>query len=245
MIPKNHNNPPEILELAREVTRNISEWFAENIGVSNADQAKQAKLQIDRAKLCLKDLEDERDGKVRPLNEKVLAINADYRAVKRPLDTLLGAMLSDLNNFVKAEEQRRIDAAIEAQRIADEAEQKAREAERIERELLSNAAQGEVGIDIAATTLEADRAFAEFEKAKRSAIRAEEGQTVIIRGGLGKGIGLREKEVLTVDDPLAAITEMGLTDNVQQAIITAARAYRRLNKRLPSGISATIERRVQ
>jgi len=245
VIPKNHNNPPEILELAREVTRNISEWFAENIGVSNADQAKQAKLQIDRAKLCLKDLEDERDGKVRPLNEKVLAINADYRAVKRPLDTLLGAMLSDLNNFVKAEEQRRIDAAIEAQRIADEAEQKAREAERIERELLSNAAQGEVGIDIAATTLEADRAFAEFEKAKRSAIRAEEGQTVIIRGGLGKGIGLREKEVLTVDDPLAAITEMGLTDNVQQAIITAARAYRRLNKRLPSGISATIERRVQ
>lgn len=237
-----HNNPPEMIELAKQVTKDLSAWFAEHPTVSSEAEAREVKLQIDRAKLCLKDLEDERDGLVRPLNERVNAINANHRTIRRPLGALLDSMLSALDRFLKAEEDERIRVAMEARRRAQEAEERAREAERIEREKLENAALGEVGIDIAEVTEEADEAFEEYAKAEREAIRAQEATRVKVGGGLGRAIGIRETEVLEVIDASAAITDMGLADGIKVAILTAARSYRRLHNRLPNGIEATIKR---
>lgn len=242
---RGHNNPPEMIELARETTRQLSEWFAEHSHVTSEEGARDLKKQIDRAKLCLKDLEDARDREVRPLNERVNAINTGHRVVRRPLGTLLDEMLEALDVYAKAEEAKRIEAALEAQRKAREAEERAREAERLERERLENARMGEVGIDIAATVQQADEAFEAFERAEREAIRAQEATHVKIGGGFSRAISIREREVLDVDDAAAAIQDMGLTDGVRTAILTSARSFRRLNNRLPNGISATIKRNVE
>lgn len=236
------NNPPEMLEIARQATRSISEWFAEHPVIASEEEAREIKLQIDRAKLCLRDLEDDRDQKVRPLNEQVNAINSGHRAVRRPLGTLLDHMLEALDLFIKGEEVKRIEAAMEAQRKAREAEEAAREAERLEREQIENAQLGEVGVDIAAAVQEADEAFRDFEKAERDALRAIKDAKVKIAGGFTRAITIKEREVLNVDDAAAAILDMGLSDGVKNAILTSARSFRRLHNRLPNGVSATIER---
>jgi hypothetical protein len=47
---------------------------------------------------------------------------------------------------------------------------------------------------------------------------------------------------LTVTDWQAAITELGLTDLIRDAILTSARAYRKTFRELPEGIVATYDR---
>lgn len=233
-----------MIELAKETTAQISQWFAEQPVVSTEEQARQIKLHIDRAKLCLRDLEADRDKKVRPLNEQVAAINSLHKEARKPLGAVLDAMLEALDGFIKAEETARIKVALESKAKARELEERARELERQEREQRENASLGEVGIDIARTVKEADEAFNEYVKAERTAIRAEEETHVKIGGGLGRAIGLREKEILHVEDPVEAIKELGLVENIRLAILTAARAFRKLHDRLPSGVSSTIDRNV-
>ncbi len=77
-VDRRHNKPPAMLDLARDVTRQIETWFKANPAVTTEQQARDIKLQIDRAKLCLKDLEDDRNEKVRHLNEQVSEINAEH-----------------------------------------------------------------------------------------------------------------------------------------------------------------------
>jgi hypothetical protein len=55
-------------------------------------------------------------------------------------------------------------------------------------------------------------------------------------------MGLRDRETLTVTDWQAAITELGLTDLIRDAILTSARAYRKNFRELPEGIVATYDR---
>lgn len=245
MTDRGHNNPPEMIDLARETTSQISQWFAEHPAVSSEQEARDIKLHIDRAKLCIRDLEDDRDRQVRPLNERVAAINGANRQVKRPLEAVLDSMLGALDAFIKAEETKRIKAALEAQERAALAAEVAREAEKLEREQVENAQMGEVGIDIAAAAKEADAAFNDYVVAERAAIRAKEDVKIRIGGGIGRAIGLREKETLHVEDAVAAITEIGLVENIRLAILTAARAFRKLHDRLPNGVSSTIDRNVR
>lgn len=240
--PKDHNNPPEVLELSREVIQSISDWMAENPNVPNEDKAREAKVQIDRVKLCIKDIEAERDGKVRPLNEKVAAINADYRKPRRVLGDLLDEMLARLQDFIRREEHRRAKIAEEAARKAREAEEAALEAERLEKERLDDAAKGEVGVNIAEVIEKADDAFENYERAEREAIMARKDARVKVGGGFARAISMREKEILDVVDAIAALTELGATENIKAAILTSARAFRKIHNRLPNGISVTIEK---
>ena len=246
---KNHNNPPEMIDLARDVTRQVSAWFAENPAVTSEKEAKDIKLQIDRAKLCMRDLEDERDSKVRPLNDRVAAINFQHKAARKPLDIILGEMLGALDVYIKAEEDRRLATAREAERKAHEAEKAAREAEKLERDRMENLRLGEVGLDLASVIEDADAAFAEYEKAQREAIRLQEATRVKVAGGFTRAISIREKEVLTITDPVAFmqdIVSICATGTLPQALVaamlTAARTIRRTHNRLPKGITSTIER---
>src|SRR4051812_28002180 len=137
-FPKDHNNPPQILELCRDVIQSISDFMAENPTVPDHDCARLVKIQIDRAKLGIKDLEDERDAKVRPLNETVAAINLAYRKPKQMLTDLIGEMTNRVQVYVTAEEDRRRVILEEATRRAQAAEALAREAERLEKERLDD-----------------------------------------------------------------------------------------------------------
>lgn len=242
MIDRDHNNPPEMLELSRDVAKSVSEWMADNPVVQDEETARSAKVQIDRLKLCAKDLEAERDGKVRPLNEKVAAINADYRKPRNLLGDLLFEVMGRVEHYVRQEEQRRAAIAAEAARKAREAEEAALEAERLERERLDDAAKGEVGVDIAEVIEKADDAFEEYQKAEREAIMAKRDAKVKVGGGFARALSMREREILDVVDAIAALTEIGATENIKQAILTSARAFRKIHNRLPNGISSTIEK---
>src|SRR5450631_2777215 len=100
-----HNNPPELLTLADGVIRDISASMAEFPVIQNEDHARAMKVQIDRAKICIKDLEAELDGKVRPLRETAEGIRVQYRPKRGMLGNLLDEMLGRVQPFVKAEQR--------------------------------------------------------------------------------------------------------------------------------------------
>src|SRR5712671_3845757 len=107
MIEIGHNNPPEVLKLAPDVIADISGKMADIPVVESEEDARLIKMEIDRAKACIKDLEAELDGKVRPLNTMVEGIRVLYRGPRRMLGDLLDEMLARTEVFVKAEKLKR------------------------------------------------------------------------------------------------------------------------------------------
>ena len=231
-----HNNPPDMTITATEVMKDLSDWMAENPVIQTEESAREGKTYLDRAKLCLKDLDDERDGKVRPLNEQVKEINGYYRSSKEDLSSVVGVLSVRITQFITAERERREEIAREAIRVASEAEIRAREAERVERDSIESANNGELGIDVAANTQTANEAFRDYEKASHQAQIAERDTKVKVGGGFSRAIGLRQKETLQVTDLASALRALGPTEDIKEAIIKSARAYRKLNGKLPDGV---------
>ena len=240
------NNPPAgSIEIANETFADVSKWLGNNPVVETEDKAFEAAALVKRAEGSLREIEAERDGKVRPLNERVASINADYKSKhntdkKNPgtLDKVFNELRRRLAVFMKAEEDRKAAIAEAARLAALRAEEEAREADRREKEALENASLGEIGVDVAAVTIEADQAFKTFEKAERIATRAERDTTARFSGGYGRALSLRNKETLIVTDAAAALAAVGITEGINDAILTAARAYRKLHGKLPDGVKA-------
>jgi hypothetical protein len=238
-----HNQPPDMTQTATDTMGDISAFLSEN-PLIDAAHAREAKLFIDRGKLAIQDLEAERELQVKPLNQQVQQINDHYRSPRELLKKVLNEIQGRLSSFLRAEEIKREAIAAEARRIAEVAEQAAREAERIERERLADAAVGEAGIDVAALTVEADTKFKEMEKAQRQAAIAERDAKIKIGGGFGRALGLKTKEELKVVDAIKAVTAMSDNEGIHEAIIKAARSYRSLRNRLPPGVISETERKV-
>lgn len=237
---KGHNNPPSMIDTAGDTTKDLSDWMAEHPVVQTEEEAREAKVFIDRGKLCLKDLDDERDGKVRPLNERVKEINASYKPAKENLTTLVGLLGIRVAQFMRDERERREKIAQEAARVAAEAEQRAREAERVEQENIASANSGELGVNLVESTEAANQAFRDFEVASRQALIADKETHVKISGGFSRAISLKKKETLSVTNGELALRSIGLTEDIQEAIIKSARAYRKLNGHLPRGVESEI-----
>lgn len=244
------NNPPSPVEYAQTVVDEINAWLADHPTIESEDDARAAKPLLDRAKLSLDEVEAERDSKVRPLNEQVSAINVKYKALhntdaKKPglFDKIVIELKARVAAFMIREEQRRQAEAEAARRAQEEAERIAREAEAKEMEALANARAGEV-VDVAEVTKEADAAFEEFERQSRFAARAERDTKVKIGGGFGKTASLREVETLHLDSYSLALKAIGPNDKVRDAILSAARDYRKLHGELPAGVRATYERKL-
>ena len=245
------NNPPSPIEMAESIQQVLSDWMKDHPVIQTEDEARAAKPLIDRAKAAMDEIEAERDGKVRPLNDKVTEINAEYKAVhntdpKKPgtFNKVFNELKARVAEYLRKEEQKRLAAAAEARRIQEEAERQAREAEEREQQALHGASLGEIDVDVAAVTKEADAAFEAFERQSRFADRAEKDTKVKIGGGFDSAVSLRTAETLHVDDALKAIVVIGVTDRIREAILTEARAYRKANGRLPDGVSATTERKL-
>lgn len=249
LAPIGHNDPPSLFDFARETMDVMSHWMSERPAINNEADAREAKLLLDRAKNCSAEIEAERDKLVRPLNEQIDTINTKYKTfhnkdAKKPglLDKIANELKSRLSLFIKAEEDRRLHEAECKRRAAAEAERLAREAETREREAIANAKAGELGIDVTQVVVQADSRFAEFKKADREATRAERETHVKIGGGWGNAASLRTKETLVLNDAFKALAVIGITENIETAILSAARDYRRLHKVLPAGVSALTER---
>lgn len=237
-----HNQPPDMAATAGEVVRGLSDWMAENPMIETEDQARQAKEWNDRAYLCVKDMEDERTEKVRPLNEQVKKINSHYKAPRELLETVTSELKTRLHLFILREEAKRIAAAEEARRVARQMEEDARAMERREREAYADVDAGILGVDVADATANANQAFAGFEKAQRQAQLAERETKVKIGGGFRRSLSLRETEVIYIENPLLVVAQTGWTDGIKTELLKAARAYKKLHGKYPDGITVTLER---
>lgn len=244
------NHPPGPIEHAQSVIDDINAWLSDHPTIETEEDAREAKPFLDRAKASLEEVEAERDGKVRPLNETVDAINAKYKALhnvdkKKPglFDKIVVELKARVAAFMIKEEQRREREAEIARVAQEEAERIAREAEAKEAETLANAKAGEV-VDVAEVTQQADQAFSEFERASRFADRAERDTRVKIGGGFDRSASLRNVETLHLDSYGLALKAIGPNDKVRDAILSAARDYRKLHGALPPGVSATTERKL-
>lgn len=246
-----HNKPPGPIELASGTINDMSDFMKDNPVIADEEVARKAKLLCDRAKAALDEIEIERDKSVRPLNEKVAEINAKYKALhntdpKKPgtFDRIFVELKARLAAFLFKQEEIRRKAAEAAAAAAAEAERIAREADERDREARENAAAGELDVDIVSVTQEADSAFAEFEKASRFADRAERDTKVKLGGGFGKAASLRTVETLHLDSYNLAIKAIGPHPKIEEAILSAAREYRKVHGALPDGVSATQERKL-
>lgn len=246
-----HNAPPSPIELGTMAAADLSSWLANNPVIQTEDQARDAKIFLDRMRATLGDIEAERVKRVAPLNLQLAEINERYKSVhntdaKRPgsFDKVLNELKARLGAYVETIEAERRRVADEARRLADEAAQAARDAEQREREAIENAKAGELGVDVTQVVLDADGRFAEFKKAERAAALAERESNVRIGGGWMKSAALRNSETLVLVSYAKAITAMGPNDKIRDAILSAARDYRKKTGSLPEGVISEITRKL-
>jgi len=243
------NHPPS--EIAKvddsplgfaKVSLGLMETFMNDTPViENGVQAAAAKTQIETARGALAEMEKERDGKVRPLNDQVDEINGRYSAVSKPFKRVVEEVKARLTAYAKKEEKRREAIAAEAKRIADEKLAAAVEAERLEQEAIANAAAGELDVDVAAKIERTDETIREAKVAIRQANVAERDTTFRAGGGTpgSRSMGMRTNTTLTLVDPIRAIVAMGgVSEKTREAILTDARTYKKLKGEYPSGVTA-------
>lgn len=245
------NKPPGPIEAGHDTMLALSDWMKECPVIENEDQAREAKKLLDRAKGSAAEIEAERVEKVAPLNDQLDAINAHYKAVhnkdaKKPgvLDRVMGELKARLAAFLSAEEaRRRAEADRKAQELI-EAARLAREAEAQKQEAIANASAGELGVDVTQVVVEADRRAKEFGRSERELARADRATHVKIGGGWGNAVSLRTAETLVLVSYGKAITAIGPNDKIRDAILSAARDYRREKGRLPDGVEAETTRKL-
>lgn len=237
-----NNNPPDAIERSKEALGQLAEFIREEPVIADEVKARQAKVLIDRAKGSLDEMEKERDGKVRPLNMQVKTINASYKSPYSILETALNTLTKRVNAYMdevkaEAEEKARI-AREEADRLVREAE----EALKAKQEADDNAEQGEIGVDVIAAEAEARQKIADANKAIRASQRADKDTNVRIGGGFGRVLTQKTKETIVITDRHKMLTALGYPQSVDESMITAARAYRRLKGELPEGCKSETEK---
>lgn len=242
------NNPPVSLDpatpigTARGVYVNLMRFLKETPVIASANEAKTGANLIEQARATLGEMEDTRKALVKPFNEEVSAINEQYRLPRESIKSVMDEIKHRLTIFAAAEEAKRLHEAEEKRLAAEEAARQVREAERIEMAAFAEADAGVCDINVATAITQADRAFEIFKRADRAAARAEKAIPVRLAGGFGRAVSMRRSETLILDDATAALAAIGLTEAITEAILTAARAYRKLNGKLPAGVSAVTER---
>ncbi|MFG1429369.1 hypothetical protein [Roseixanthobacter glucoisosaccharinicivorans] len=236
-----HNNPPEPTpyELSKaEIEELVEEAKGWLDGEPVKDQAVADKIGL--LKGLLRKARQTADGRrkeeVKPLDDAKAEIQARYNA-------LIGDTKKDGKGIaILAEEY--CDKALEPFLKALAAEKEAKvKAAREEAEKAAAAAQEAIRAareaDFA-TQEAAEALLRDAKKAETAANRAEKDTARV--AGAGRSIGLRSSEVLHVTDAIAALRDVGLTDGVKAALLTAAREYRVEWGRLPAGVTATTER---
>lgn len=239
------NNPPDMAVTAIETMQAISAWMKETPVIATDDKAREAKVLVDRGKLCIKDLEDERGKKVKPLNDQVKEINEYYRAPRSRLEGVLDEIGDRLSAFLRAEERKRQEAAAAARRAAEEAARIAAEAEANRQKAKEEAAAGVLDVDMAEVVEDIGSLQNEAERAARRAALADRETKVKIGGGFMKATSLRTEVILEVIEPYDAIEVMGLTEYIAEGIIKSARQFKREHGEYPPGIRVTEERKVK
>ncbi len=231
------------IDRAREAYPLLSNFLKEAPVIERDDDAKRAANLIEQGRRTLGEMEDERKALVGPLNQEVKTINETYRVPRESTERIVDEIKARLKVYADDEEEKRLQAAAAAHAAAVEAEQTARAAEQLETDAKAEAAEGVLDVNVAAAIVHADKSFATFEKTARAAVRAERAIPVRLAGGFNRAVSMRKTETLVVTDFQAALADIGVTEDMKEVMLTAARAFRKLHKRLPAGIEATTDRK--
>jgi hypothetical protein len=239
-----HNNPPPS-EVTKTLDIELRVFLREHPVIQSPAEANLAAGLTQRAKNTLADIEADRKRLVGPLNDQVKSINAEYGEAASPIQSGLILLKGRMTDYAAAEELRRQEIA-EALRIeAKAAEERASQAIRDAQEAVQNASFGEA-VDVVTAKQDAVRAFNDARRADRAFARAErDAEHVRLAPGLGaRAMSLRSQTELTVTDATLAIGAMGLTETIAEAILTSARAYKKLKGNYPPGIAVNQTRSI-
>jgi len=236
------NNPPTPIDSAKEAMTELSAFLRDNPVIQSPEEAKNGGAYVERTRIALADMETERKAQTEPLNTKLSAINATYKAVREPLESALKLLRARLTKYATDIEAARIAEANRLRAEAEAAEAAAREAERLEQNAVACADVGEC-TDVGAAIQNADEAFKQFGKADRQAAVAERNVPVRIGSVMGRpAISMHTRKVLVVTDAVAAVTAIGLTDKIKLAITQSAKDFREAHGELPAGVTEISER---
>tara|TARA_R110000868_G_scaffold182850_1_gene423996 strand:+ start:786 stop:1448 length:663 start_codon:yes stop_codon:yes gene_type:complete len=213
--------------------------------VSTEEDGREAARLIARARKCMQDAESERKALVQPHVDAQRETNSASKASLSGLVSMLSALTDRLWVFTKAAEDRKAEEAIAAGRRAHEAASASVAAANAYADAVDDQSQGEIGVDVLARQEAAAKAKADADRAYREAQRREREMAVRYSPGkdMGRAITARNHEVLCVDDMGAAMAVMiPYSEGLIEAVLTAARAYRKVHDRLPPGIGTRTER---
>lgn len=236
-----HNQAPPS-EIAAGALERLGAFLADNPVIETIEQAKAGANLMASVSKTLADIEDDRDANVRPLNQRVKDINATYKAATTPVVEVLAMLKARLTAYATAEEARRRQEAERLAREAAEAAERLRAASEALAEANDDATQGEVGVNVVQAVAAAAAAEAEAGRAEREAARAGRDTGVRLATGFGRAASMRSREILTITDPVAAVAELGLTPDIEEAIRKGSAAFKKLRGRLPNGVNSHTER---
>jgi len=236
------NNPSPAIEAAKDAGRDLHAWLNDCIVIENFDQCEQGDGWIERCRIALAQLDDERKPIADPVYAQWKAINAPYSRATKDLERLFDELRRRVSKFKNAVEAARI---AEANRLRREAEEKERLARKAEAREADAVAAVDVGVceDVGTAIVEADQAFSDFERANRQAATAERNVPVRVASIVGgKAMSMRTKRKLTVSDPIAAFKALWPNERIEKAMELAAKDHEDFFDELPPGITETFER---
>lgn len=220
------------LEIARDAERELLDFLRKNPTIKDDFGAKEAKLAYDMAKKAFNELENARDKKTQPLHKAWHDAVAEFKPTIESFKSNIAAIDKIMQSYLREKKRAAEALAAEAERVRLEKERLAREAIAALREK-ENA---EPALQDAASE-QATKAWSEYESAERECDSAKKATEVKIEGGFKNNMGLRAvKKIQVLDDAIVAIKEMGVTDDIKEAVLKSARFYKRMSGRLPAGV---------
>jgi hypothetical protein len=241
MVEKTDNSASPAIDAAKDATTGLNAFLTDAPKIDAAN-AKEGGAWVERVRIALAELEDERKSKADPLYARWKAVGEPYSRVAKPLERLFGELKRRVSEHFNAVEAAR---RAEAERLRAEAEAKERAAREAEAREADAIAAVDVGVceDYGDAIEKADEAFADYRVADRDAARAERDVTARITSIVGgRPVSMRTKRVLVVDDPVAAVKAMWPNERIEDAIRKAAKDFEDAFGELPAGVTATHER---
>jgi hypothetical protein len=248
-VTRNDNAPPSgfAIAQAQDTTTEVSAFLKETPAVTSPAECKQGDAWIERVRINLQSMEDERKPRVEPLNAQLAAINEPYRLVRQPLEKIFNELKRRVTVFKNKIEAEREAEAARVRHAAEEAARIAAEAAAAADDAVACADVGEC-TDAGAAIFEAHQAEREAGKLDRMASRAENSvsyRNASIAGG--KAMSMRTVTVINIADPVAAVKALcssGVPEKLATAIRQLSVAFEEAYGVLPDGVTKTTERRM-
>ena len=245
-IGDNSGATAEVSALARvdQIIEVAQKWVTERAEITDQEMADKAGAFVRQGRHADKVLDEERIETNEPFRRKIEANNKIYNDKRAILAPLVSKVAERLNVFFtkQAAEKKRIEG--EARQVAEAAAAAAEAARRAEEELLAKADAGEAGGEFSrvAETIQSRREAEQNQKQAERDLRSV-ANTKVKAGGehfIGdsrRSLSQRVIETPIVTNPGLVLRTVGTNDGINAELIKAARAYKKLKKKWPAGIT--------